>query len=229
MAAQYCFSAQCTSVNAPKLASFIALLKITKQACNVPNWYHRQTGAYFESSGEIEKELCRISTASRPSDRTLMVEGKEGDDEITVQITTPTPGLHDNYFWTISFFFWPQLPDVNFFLQLIELLHPDQAEVWEYGVRERFHFTSRHLYLRNSHSNPLFIDWIQYWSRDLVQMLGGMNHVLATPAFRAERFMSGVLIQLTEDWFNIADSTHIEIQRRAMIHLGINPDWQPPL
>jgi hypothetical protein len=57
----------------------------------------------------------------------------------------------------------------------------------------------------------------------LVEELGGRDHGLRAACFRAEVFLDGVLLQLTEHVFDDSSDIDIDIdvQRRVTEHLGL--------
>jgi hypothetical protein len=112
-------------------------------------------------------------------------------------------------------------PDPKFWLQAIELLRPFEARLAhcknknQVEVQERIH--------RNYPRKPSACLGLDYYAAPIVANLGGKAHVLNTPAHRTSEFLDGVLIELVPGYYlDPNNPEHLEIQRQAMRHLGID-------
>jgi hypothetical protein len=124
-------------------------------------------------------------------------------------------------FFSVDFSETDELPHLNYFRRSIELIRPFDASIHptmhHYELIERL---PRPL-LPSRDSIPKIIYWFHYLDGEITAKLGGLAYCLETPAFKCERFLDGVLIQLTQEPFNPTNDFHIEVQLRAMKHLGV--------
>jgi hypothetical protein len=121
--------------------------------------------------------------------------------------------------FSVDFTQTQELPDLNYFRRSIEIIRPFEAYVHSteqaWSMREKMHRPLPPSDL------PKIVYWFHYLNGEMVAAVGGLAHCLGTPAYKCEKFLDGVLIQLTEIPFDLDNADHIAAQWNAMEHLGL--------
>lgn len=224
MAIDHFFRFECAPSAVVRIDDIKAFLDLMKKAFAVKYWEERFSDKRLEDRKNLEELLNR----ERDSDGiSFTMKGLVADGRIIVNGAIAYKSLP--FFFGVVLNETSVRPRLDVFKEAIALLIPFDAAVTVQSFARLFHLTDRLNKLRSVNSyKPVFVHWYQYWNAELIDMIGGIDHVLRTPAYRTERFLDGVLIQLTEKWFDPDDPEHVAIHRQAMIHLGMDPDWQPP-
>ncbi|MBL4885927.1 MAG: hypothetical protein JKY95_15520 [Planctomycetaceae bacterium] len=68
---------------------------------------------------------------------------------------------------------------------------------------------------------PLHLFWQNYFNTEIIDLLGGMEHCLQTPAYSVESFHKGLFIQITEEPFQPGNEEQLHALLAAMKHLKI--------
>jgi hypothetical protein len=100
-----------------------------------------------------------------------------------------------------------------------------QAYLSDWRNENSLNFFDRDKAFRNPRK-PGIIRWWHYLDDRMTKNLGGMDFCLKAPAWRVGEFHNGVLIQLTEEEFDVENPGHLEIQEEAMRYFGI---WDFPI
>jgi hypothetical protein len=157
---------------------------------------------------EIEKSLRRTNRPNLNLPASFSIASLHAD--IRVLINTRIRAMTDF-----------KKPEPRYWLQVIELLRPFTADLANCKNRPQVEPQDRiHRYGRNK---PAACFGLEYYTEPLLANLGGKSHVLNTPAHRTSEFLDGVLIELVPGYYlDPQNPAHLEIQRRAMRHLGID-------
>lgn len=94
--------------------------------------------------------------------------------------------------------------------------YPNWKRLSESPLAEKY---PRHK-LPGDRANPGIVHPITWLRRDLVDLLGGWERMLVTPAHQVRPVADGLMIELVDGWFDDANEEHRAIQVAAMEHLG---------
>jgi hypothetical protein len=217
----YQFYAETACNGEPQVDKTVRLLALLQEAFELPDWgKHPSPIPYsYVASHFEEKAKLRRPDLNTPLGITIA----SPDAEVRVMIDTGAKPLDstdaDAFNILLNGDF--KKPDPKFWLQAIELLRPFEARLAhcknknQVEVQERIH--------RNYPRKPSACLGLDYYAAPIVANLGGKAHVLNTPAHRTSEFLDGVLIELVPGYyFDPNNPEHLEIQRQAMRHLGID-------
>jgi hypothetical protein len=213
----------CDDMSAAVL-DIVKSMRLVSEAFGVPGWLDSDGQIISLTTGFLEpwlrssrngRELEEFgalrlleSTGDRPS--IYVTVGTSGED-------SPLNGIN------VDFTKWHGVPNLRFFRKLIKLVHPVEAQIFEFeNDRELTHKLQQKPWpWMPEDGRPTALHWFHYLDYPMVQKLGGLEHCLKTPAHKVEPFCDGALIQLTEEPFEPDNPQHLEIQQRAMEHLGV--------
>lgn len=216
----YQFFANTHCTGEPQVDVIVRLLALLQEAFGIDEW---------ASSTPITKDYVaeRIAANMRGKRRDLNLPASFAmatpEAEVRVLIATgsqpltPTNADAFNILFNGDF----KKPDPKFWMRAIELLRPFKARLAhcknknQVELQERIH--------RNYPGKPAACFGLDYYAAPIVANLGGVAHVLKTPSHRVSEFLDGVLIELVPGYyFDPNNPQHLEVQRRAMRHLGID-------
>jgi hypothetical protein len=200
---------------------FITFLRLMSEILGVSGWLDikgRQvlmTPEYIDIL--IHKEYSSNHLAN--SGVEFCFRSIEGQPPIVTSMTTGWE-YSDDYF-NVGLSNIPKMPSLNSFLRCIESLSPVEAHISHYENVSEIVKIRNQRGIKVRKKPPYMLDWFTYIAEYFTNDIGGIEHCLATPVYKVERFFNGLIFQLTEELFDVHNPTHLQIQIRAMEHLGL--------
>lgn len=205
----------------PQIDKIVRLLALLQEAFGLLDWGDDRPTITRDF---VSAQLAKAARRRRPDLNTpLGVTIASANVDVRIMIDTgalpltPTDADAYNILFNGDF----KKPDPKYWLQVIGLLRPYKVRLahCENGFvvepQERIH--------RYGPLKPAACFGLDYYTEPVLTNLGGKAHVLATPAHRTSEFLDGVLIELVPGFYlDPANPEHLDIQRRAMHHLGID-------
>jgi len=189
------------------------------EAFRVESWVYR--GEIVDTNeGAIQNRLQSLIDLNIPGAGASWVLSSSGEEMPVVVMMTVGSDAWGRDFIDIDFSRAHHLPALSYFRRSIELCRPTEAFIIDNKNEDDLQSQERQRRFPNF-ERPAIVRWFHYLGRDLVQLLGGIEYCLRTPAFKTEQFCGGILLQLTEEPFDAASREHQECQLQAMRFLGL--------
>jgi hypothetical protein len=169
----------------------------------------------------IEKRVDKIFPSIGANEDFFTISPKKRDKN-TVRIEIHTGTHREEKFidaYDISMDDKSKVPALSFFIKSIPIFRPFEAFVAEGENEKRFDTFNRLQVV--GFSQPTIIRGFHYLDRDMAESIGGIEYCLKAPAWRVEKFVDGVLIQLVPDLFDSDNAEHVDIQKRVMAYFNM--------
>lgn len=225
---KYQFSQACRFDRKVPVHSITNFFSLTSTTFGISKWVTQFGHLKGMTNNDIDELVRRTETCTEDRDTGLFIDFVSGDPTKRVWVKIHTGSTEAVLNWyDVDFGQSIIRPCLSYFQQAVRIIRPFEAFILEDANEIGWNTSERQLNDPDG-TRPAIIRWWHYLDRDMVESLGGTKHVLATPAFSTERFLDGVLIQLTKEWLDPSNPDHLKIQRRAMEHLGLI-EWQPKI
>lgn len=204
--------------NSSRESEVSAVLKLVRTAFGIEVW-RNDDGDRIDLSAPSVKAAMLRSRPRKDFDElgcNVWLTGDVGNNRILAVVLTGGNEWSRNVI-SISFPF-DVTPSFQVFRDCIEPCKPQTAHVLDDCCSELFNTTMP--ILENVSIAP-YLCGVHFFGAAIVDLLGGMKKCLATPAHHVEQIADGVLIRLVDCTFTRHNPRHVEIQRRAMLHLGL--------
>lgn len=217
----YEFSQRFASNSDLRVKEIAVFLRQMQQALGVSGWVDGRARTVTATPKCVEGALKAVSEPdSVRFGVTLVLRSRDDDKIVLILLNVGGAKLNENYFRT-DFSRLGTLPDLRYFRESIQALHPDEAMIREVQNDRNIGMKRRGLHPKHPFERPRMLHWFHYLNAKKVELLGGFDHCLKTPAFKVEPFCDGLLFQLTEDPFDTNNPEHERIQARAMEYLAM--------
>jgi hypothetical protein len=207
------------------------LLSLIKTACGVSGFELAGGRSFAATPKAIEAALQAVlAKASVPgTGADIDVFGRVGDGDVYVACevhtgTSPGEPFIDHY--NIDFGAGGLTVGIDELRAAVRAMRPFEAFITELSNDDDLDAYGRQQQLA-SFSAPAIIRGVHYFDRQLARQVGGLDHCLRAPAYLAEPFLDGVLIQLVDVPFDPTSPEHLTRQQDVMKHLGIDTPRTP--
>jgi hypothetical protein len=207
-----------------EILRFFALMQ---PAFGLSTLYYRRGKPVELSAAALEKRFKGIMRREilpgygASEDFFTVLPSQRGGNNVGFTITTGTqPGGKYIDMYNIDIGEAGKVPDRSHLKQSIEIFNPFEAYLSDSRNEAALRLHRRRQAIPDLR-RPAMIAGFHYLDEVLARSVGGIDHCLKAPAWRASRFCKGVLFELTQGLFENDNREHRDVQRRVMEHLGI--------
>ena len=213
------FTQRCRSNGELRIGDAISFMTLMQEAFQVSSWIDSEDRTVDLVHDSIESALrSKVSDSDfKRFGVTWVVKSNGNEAPIVLKMAMGGDEWSPNFF-TTDFSRTSVLPDLQFFKRAIQSIRPFESFILDENNERELR---RELSTKPRSEVPLILRWFHYMDSSLVDLVGGVQRCVETPAFKVDPFCDGVLFQLTEAAFEADNPQHKRLQLAAMRHLGL--------